>query len=225
MIAEQDMYLILEGSEYSQYDVKINEDVYTKSTNRISFDAVLQEADAPNKNNRIYSMALLSEGMQSLDGQVKSNSLLGELDHPFGPTVDISRQATVMYKEASHRINKFYCEGKLIMGKLNTLSEGNGKILSGLIRDKVKIGFSLRALGKLDEKQGVKIVVKPFKMVTYDSVSVPSNTPAYITKLDEGLNISDMLKESIITPKDADMFKEYLHKKFIVNIPFDVKNY
>lgn len=225
MITEQNMFLLVEGSEYSQYDVKINEDVYTKSTNRISFDAVLQEADAPNKNNRVYSMSLLNEGMQSLAGQVSNNSLLGELDHPYGPTVDISRQATVMYKDASHRINKFYTEGKLVMGKLNTLSEGNGKILAGLIRDKVKIGFSLRALGKLDEQKGVKIVVKPFKMVTYDSVSVPSNTPAYITKLDEGLNISDMIKENIITSKDADMIKEYLHKKFVVNIPFDVKSY
>lgn len=222
MIADKEMYLMLEGAEYSQYDLKINEDVYSASTNRVSFEAILQEADEPNKNLRVYSMSLLKEGIESLDGQVKSSSLLGELDHPFGPTVDVSRQATVMYKEASHRINKFNIDGKLILGDLNTLSEGNGKILGGLIRDKVKIGFSLRALGKLNPQGGLNIVTKPFKMVTYDSVSVPSNTPAYITKLKEGLDLSDMLKENIVSRKDADMIKEYLHKKFIKNIPFDM---
>lgn len=207
-------FIIMEGDE-PRYDCKITEDVYTKGTNRVKFETVLQEADTPNSNNRIYDKSILQEGIESTCKRCTPGNLLGELDHPFGQDVDIQRQATVMYREASHRIWEHFWENNLLMGKLETLSEGNGKILGGLIRDGVKVGFSLRALGGLKEEGSVKRVTRPFRYITYDSVHLPSNVKAYITKLQEGLSIDQIFAENVDIKSDIN---QYLRNKYISGI-------
>lgn len=214
----EDRYLIIDGYDVGKYDINLLEDTYNsqRGTGRVSFEAILQEAETPNQNKRKYSKNLLQEGLNDVKIQMQRNSFLGEMDHPSGAGISIQRQATVLFKEASHRIVSAEFDNNLLVGKLETLSEGNGKILAGLIRDNVKVGFSLRALGSLKEDgSGYKVVTKPFKMVTYDAVSVPSNTPAYITKINEGLSYDELLGENY-----DELKREYLHNKYIINIPF-----
>jgi hypothetical protein len=58
-----------------------------------------------------------------------------------------------------------------------------------ITEDKIPIGFSLRALGSLEERDGTLYVKAPFKAITYDCVSNPSHAEAKIlTFLPESVN-------------------------------------
>jgi N-acyl-D-aspartate/D-glutamate deacylase len=106
------------------------------------------------------------------------------------------RQTTVMYKESSHLIREWGWDGDLLKGIVETLPyTPNGKSLSGLILDKVTVGFSLRGLADLEDRGEFQDVLDPLIVIAFDSVSEPSHVKATIQEI-RNENVVHILSES-----------------------------
>ena len=146
----------------------------------VKFTTTLQSLDCKNRNNRVYDGNALVEGLsdKNLMELMLNNKWKGERDHPI--TKDISRIATVWSKEASHRITKWWREGNLIKGSIETLDDGlYGTQLTRNILQGENPSFSLRALAQLEKKGTTTHVNTPPRVITYDEVNLPSHKEAY----------------------------------------------
>jgi len=161
---------------------------------KVIFEAYLQEADDRNQNKRIYPKSVLENGLSRIAEKIKRRGFVGELDHPI--STNPVRQTTVLYKETSHIIKEWSWEGNLIKGVIETTPYTvNGKAMSGLILDKVPIGFSLRGLGDVSDKGDHQEVMDPLTVISFDCVSEPSHSKATIQEIRQE-NIVRVLKES-----------------------------
>jgi len=149
---------------------------------KVVFETYLQEAEERNQNKRVYSKPVLSDGINRIKDKITRRSFLGELDHPI--TTNQIRQTTVEYKGVCHIIREVGWEGNLLKGVLETTPyTENGKTLSGLILDKVTVGFSLRGLADVQDSGSYQMVMSPLIMIAYDAVSEPSNAKATIQEV------------------------------------------
>tara|TARA_R110000824_G_scaffold8737_3_gene39576 strand:- start:42997 stop:43605 length:609 start_codon:yes stop_codon:yes gene_type:complete len=137
------------------------------------FPAKLQEADAVNGNNRVYTEEVLRKEINNYQKLVDDRRALGECDHPDDSVINL--------KNASHMINRIWWDGKSVIGTVKVLSTPSGDILRGLFDSGVKFGFSSRALGSLKEsRDGVQYVQSDLQLICFDAVSEPSAPGAYI---------------------------------------------
>jgi len=161
---------------------------------KVIFEAYLQEADIKNQNKRVYPRKVLDEAMKKIQAKIDKRGFVGELDHPI--TDDQVRQTTVMYKEVSHIIREWGWDGPFIRGVIETTPySDNGKTLSGLIMDRVPVGFSLRGLADVEDRQTFQEVLAPLMVITYDSVSEPSHNTATIQEI-RNEHVVHIIKES-----------------------------
>jgi len=141
------------------------------------FPAKLQEADAVNGNNRVYTEEILRKEINNDQKLVGDRRALGECDHPDDSVINL--------KNASHIINRIWWDGKNVLGTVKVLSTPSGNILKGLYESGVKFGFSSRALGSLKEGkddggESIQIVQDDLQLICFDAVSEPSAPGAYI---------------------------------------------
>lgn len=169
------------------HDIKILEETdIGGGKSKIAARACLQESEVKNKNNRYYSSAICESIVNQLSPKASGRSLLMEIDHPLFVSADpevLKKRASIieinncaaMIREIGFKNNKIGCV-------FETLSGFKGPDLYNLItKDKVDIGFSLRALGAVETLQDGTIMVKdPIRPITYDIVSNPSHTTAKV---------------------------------------------
>ena len=161
---------------------------------KVIFEAYLQEADVKNQNKRLYPRRVLDIAMKKVDEKIKRRAFLGELDHPI--TGDQIRQTTVMYQNVSHIIREWGWDGPMIKGVIETTPYSqSGKILSGLIYDRVPVGFSLRGLADVEDRGSFQEVMDPLIVICYDSVSEPSHNSATIQEI-KNENVIHIMNES-----------------------------
>lgn len=181
--------VIVEAAVFAQ-----PEKVKKYTDGKVIFEAYLQEADVKNQNKRIYSRKLLDEAMQKINKKIQRRAFVGELDHPI--TDDQVRQTTVLYKEVSHIVREWAWDGALIRGIVETTPYSpNGKTLSGLIMDRVPVGFSLRGLADVEDRGSFQEVLSPLIVIAYDCVSEPSHNTATIQEI-RNENVVHIIKES-----------------------------
>ncbi|RDJ35596.1 MAG: hypothetical protein DWQ19_12325 [Crenarchaeota archaeon] len=142
----------------------------------MSFRGKFQEADAVNKNKRLYPRAILENNTKRLINTIKDGGLIGELDHPT--------DSIIHFKEASHKITKLWWDGNILMGEGIILNTPCGKILQGLINSDVRIGISSRGVGngKVNE-DGILVIGESYKLITFDAVADPSTHAAFQEKV------------------------------------------
>jgi Prohead core protein serine protease len=150
---------------------------------KVEFEACLQTADDKNNNNRIYPRKSLNEAIEKISPRIHSRAFVGELDHPLDE--NMKRQVMVMYQECSHVITKTWWSGNELIGKLETLGTPNGNILTELIKDKIPVGMSVRALGNMRKENNIEVIESPIYIVAYDCVSDPSHSKATIRNFSE----------------------------------------
>ena len=165
----------------------------------VVFRTVLQEAGVVNNNKRCYNKSALASALKEESHKINSGTLYGELDHP--PATSPERFAQVRLQDACFRLLSTKWNGNILEGVGETLSTAKGKDMKGLIVDNgIKLGFSLRALGKaqINPSTGISEVVAPMKVITYDCVSNPSHSNAVM---------SEVLSESqlIVAQKDSQL--------------------
>lgn len=148
------------------------------------FRGKFQEAEAINKNKRLYPFTILDENVKKLNDCIKSRGLVGELDHPT--------DSVIHFEKASHVITKLYWDGNVLMGEGEILNTPHGKILKSLLNDGVRVGISSRGVGngKVDEN-GILVIGESYKLITFDAVADPSTYAAFQEKVKkENSNIS-----------------------------------
>jgi hypothetical protein len=183
-------YIFNEAAVMNEHEFK---NIQVKPNGIVSFEAVLQEANLPNRNNRIYPKTVLEAGIKSdfIQEKLRTNSLLGESNHPSSP--DMQRQMNIDMNNASHVIKSLYWDKQdpnLLMGVVETASTTTDKNLAGLIRDNGMVSsFSMRGMGdvKRDSKTGKMVVNNPLKIITWDNVHYPSHQKAYQKSLHDGV--------------------------------------
>jgi len=186
---------------FASSDIQLMEESVTPSGQyKCIFKAKLQEADVVNNNKRVYPAETLQAVADQLSIKANERKLVGELDHPQ-PQGDqaskIKRSSTISLEQACILITSIEFDGQSIYGICETLSNSKGMDLYGLLKDKVTIGFSLRAFGETRNKGGgvVEVIAKGIKALTYDVVANPSHDSSVITEiLQENTNSRDLIK-------------------------------
>ena len=163
------------------------------------FKIVLQTADDINQNKRMYPKKVLVEAMKNAEDRINKRRFMGECDHPLISGVEATdgiRQTTVMLKEAAVLIRNYEFQGNKLVGELETLRTPNGRIILGLLQDRVTIGTSLRGLAELEHKNGVNVVQAPLYTIAYDMVSLPSHVSSIVNFSEMTFENKNLLTES-----------------------------
>ncbi len=176
------------ASCYLNEMVNLNEAADFK-TPSIKFRGKFQEAEAVNKNKRLYPREILESNTKRLIETMNGGGLCGELDHPT--------DSIVHFSNVSHKITKLWWEANNLMGEGVILNTPAGKIVRALINDGVRIGISSRGVGngKVNEN-GVLVIGESYKLITFDVVADPSTYAAYQEK------VSSDKRESVSHPQN-----------------------
>jgi hypothetical protein len=130
-----------------------------------------------NENGRVYPAHEIKNAVEDLNETVNGgNSILGEVDHPEGLTINLDR--------VSHMITKMWMEGADGFGKLKIIPTPMGQLVKTMLESGVKLGVSSRGSGNVSESTGH---VSDFKIVTVDIVAQPSAPGAYPKAVYESL--------------------------------------
>ena len=145
-----------------------------KSTNgRMLLQGKLQEAEVKNGNGRVYPREILEREVQKyVEGPIKNNNAMGELDHPEASIINLAN--------VSHNIKKVWWDGNDLMGQLELLNTPSGKIAMELVSAGIPLGISSRGMGSVKQLGETVEVQDDFELLCWDLVSVPSTPNAYM---------------------------------------------
>lgn len=135
---------------------------------------IMQKANTPNGNQRIYPMEVLQREVKNYSKLVKERRALGELDHPDDSVINL--------RNASHMVTDIWMEGKDVKGKIRVLDTPSGQVLRSLVEANVNVGISSRGMGSVSESSGQTIVEDDFQLICFDMVSEPSTPGAFMMK-------------------------------------------
>jgi len=131
-----------------------------------------------NANQRVYPVNEIGRAVKTLNDQISGGfSVLGEVDHPEGLTVNLDR--------VSHMITEMWMDGPNGYGKLKILPTPMGQLVKTMLESGVKLGVSSRGSGNISEDG--RNEVSDFEIITVDVVAQPSAPGAYPTPIYEHL--------------------------------------
>ena len=158
---------------------KVNKQLVEQSIKKnksLIVSGVLQRADAKNQNGRVYPREILDREVKAyMDGPIKDNRAMGELDHPESSVINL--------QNVSHTIKKCWWEGDDVMGDVEILATPAGNILKALFAAGVTVGISSRGMGSVSDNiaEGTVEVQDDFELLCWDFVSTPSTQGAFMT--------------------------------------------
>ena len=172
---------------------------------KVRFRARLQDLDVYSYNGKKYLSKPMLEGVSKKAPLLEMNGWVGEMDHPIEPCMQ--RMLAVEYKNSSHIFKEIYSEGNAIWGVLENTSTDRGRDLYGLIvKDKIPVGFSLRALGEVRRTGQGQEVHDDIEVITWDCVSTPAFSSSILTEI---MNVRHM--ESYMLKNDIANLEGYVH--------------
>lgn len=178
-------YLLVDCCDGSgDFQLQLSESNTTTRGGLTKFRGKFQEAEAVNKNKRMYPYDVLNENVDRLQEVISDRRLVGELDHPT--------DSIIHFANASHVVTKLWWESNILMGEGEILNTPSGMILKSLIDGGVKVGISSRGVGngKVNE-DGILVIGESYKLITFDAVADPSTFAAFQEKVvskDESVN-------------------------------------
>jgi hypothetical protein len=176
------------------FELNLNESVTDRGLTR--FRGKFQEAEAVNKNKRIYPYAVLDENVKKLIPIIEGRGLIGELDHPT--------DSIIHFEKCSHIVTKLWWEGNNLMGEGEILNTPHGKILKSLLNDGVRVGISSRGVGNgRSDENGILVIGESYKLITFDAVADPSTHSAFQEKVVSAKKESYSPQPSQETSKNA----------------------
>lgn len=171
---EEKLSLFVDSCDNGGFYLNLNESTTDKGLTK--FRGKFQEAEAINKNKRIYPFAVLDENVKKLIPVIEARGLIGELDHPT--------DSIVHFEKCSHIITKLWWEGQNLMGEGEILNTPHGKLLKSLLNDGVRVGISSRGVGNgRNDENGILVIGESYKLITFDAVADPSTHSAFQEKV------------------------------------------
>lgn len=136
---------------------------------------LVQRADSKNRNGRKYPKAILEREISAYnDNFVKARRALGELDH--------CNENVVNLKNVSHLFTEMWWEGDDVYANIEVLNGPEfpaGRIMEGLIKRRIPVGFSTRGMGSVTELDENTVEVNDdFSLLCIDAVSYESTQGA-----------------------------------------------
>lgn len=176
VLSDSGDWLIGECVSHITFDV--NE---SKASGALKFKGKFQEANAVNKNRRMYPYDILENNVKRLKEAVGGRGLVGELDHPT--------DSIIHFENCSHLVTKLWWEGNTLMGEGEVLNTPSGQVLKSLINAGVRVGISSRGVGNgSTNEDGVLVIGESYKLITFDAVADPSTFSAFQQKIVSGAN-------------------------------------
>lgn len=164
-------------------------------------EGVFMQAEAKNRNGRIYPKAILERAVNKyVTEQVSKGRAVGELNHPDSPTINLDK--------VSHRITELKWDGNNVIGKATILDTPMGQIVKGLMEGGVQLGVSSRGMGTLEQKSGVSYVKDDFMLATVDIVQDPSAPGAFVNGIMEG--VEWIWENGMLKPQDIEATKKQI---------------
>jgi hypothetical protein len=171
---DEKLSLFIDCCSNGGFELNLNESATDKGLTK--FRGKFQEAEAVNKNKRIYPYGVLDENVKKLVPIIESRGLVGELDHPT--------DSIIHFEKCSHVITKLWWEGNSLMGEGEILNTPHGKILKSLLSDGVRVGISSRGVGNgRSDENGILVIGESYKLITFDAVADPSTHNAFQEKV------------------------------------------
>ena len=161
---------------------KILAEQAVKENKPLLVSGILQRAEAKNQNCRIYPKDILEREVKAyMEGPVKENRAMGELDHPESSVINL--------QNVSHNIKNCWWDGDDVMGEVEILNTPAGNILKSLFAAGITVGISSRGMGSVEENisEGTVEVQDDFELLCWDFVSTPSTHGAFMTPKSSGL--------------------------------------
>lgn len=146
-------------------------------------EGVIQRANTKNQNGRIYPKEILNRAVtRYLEGPIKENRALGELDH--------AQDNIIHLNNVSHNIKKLWWDGDDLCSRIEILNTPSGRILKELFKAGINVGISSRGTGSVRElfRENAVEVQNDFELLCWDFVSNPSTQGAFMQPV--GLNES-----------------------------------
>lgn len=142
-----------------------NEETYTPPP-PFKFLALIQEADKPNQNRRVFPRKVLEQQVERLQEDVRNRRLLGELGVPG--------EAVIRFNKASHVILDLYMSDNNLMAEIEVLDTPAGKQLRSLLSAGVPIGFRMSGVGDGDSIGGNFVVNESYKLIQIFACNNPA---------------------------------------------------
>ena len=146
-----------------------------KNNKSLVVTGVLQRAEAKNQNGRVYPREILEREVKAyMEGPIKENRAMGELDHPESSVINL--------QNVSHNIKRCWWDGDDVMGDVEVLPTPAGNILKALFASGITVGISSRGMGSVSENlaEGTVEVQDDFELLCWDFVSTPSTHGAFM---------------------------------------------
>jgi len=171
---------------------ELMESVRVNDNRMIIPNMIIQRADVPNKNKRIYSRSLLErEGSKLIEGIRKAGNrgIIGELDHPESNVVNL--------RNACIGVLDIKWKGIDQLGDVEVLNTPSGNILREILLAGYVPGISSRGLGSVESAmyegdEDIDEVQDDFELLCWDAVSDPSTHNAYFKEIREGRQPRDI---------------------------------
>jgi len=147
-----------------------------KENKPLIVSGVIQRAEAKNQNERVYPKNILEREIKRyVEGPVKENRAMGELDHPESSVINL--------QNVSHNIRRCWWEGDDVHGEFEILNTPTGNILKALFAAGLTIGVSSRGMGSVEDNlsEGTLEVQDDFELLCWDFVSTPSTHGAFVS--------------------------------------------
>ena len=192
-----DRYLICESAQFIK---RQNEKVLP---DKVIFDAIIQTVDTKNRNGRVYTKDAIDNALKMKMEMIGNNSrgFLGELDHPDvtginDPNKIDARLSNVLWDRVCIVITKTWWKGNELWATIESTLTGKGPEIVKIVKDKIPLGFSLRAIAEGRRNSDHILIDKIDYIVSYDAVTTPSHKEALMRKLNEErfYNITESLK-------------------------------
>jgi Prohead core protein serine protease len=126
--------------------------------------ATVLEFDKPNRNRRIYPLALAGKFLSQYDSCQK-RGFVGMLDNP--------NVAMVLFSQASHVVTKLWVNGKELLCEYETLDTPCGKVLRNLLKDHPEmVAFRPMGVGSGQVNQdGFLVIGDSYKLIAINAVA------------------------------------------------------
>jgi hypothetical protein len=159
-------------------------------------NVLLQRADTPNKNKRIYPKRILERELNEYFKKIRAGTAYSELDHPTQePECNI-----VSLKNVCQAIIDARWRGNEIYGDLEIFEQDHGAKVREWLLKGYRVGQSSRGLGSIKPLQENDLVEvqDDFEIITLaDCVSDPSTHDADMSIGENCSRTNDYLNESV----------------------------
>jgi hypothetical protein len=157
---------------------QLNESI-GKNNGKLIVKGVIQRANKPNQNERIYPDNILKREIDKYMNEIKNRNAMGELDHSDTNVINL--------KNVSHIITDINWDGDDVIGTIEILPTPSGDIAKALFLAGIRVGISSRGLGSTQPLTGNLVQVQEdFQLVCWDLVSNPSTHGAHLAPIMEG---------------------------------------